>query len=196
MLLARGERTMRLSRSSVFGALGFSLALAVSLLTSAPSLALERGAGGYFHTGDSIRKKSLIIGSVDVYAIGHDMKELPRTKSKQAVIDLDAGKRFTWRMLRDVPAEKIQSALSEAYTKNGYGDAAKVARLLSVLDTELKEKQLVTITYDAKPRTTTLQVDGGRSVSVSGVDFMKATWAIWFGKIDQASLGDELISKI
>ena len=34
------------------------------------------------------------------------------------------------------------------------------------------------------------------SAMVEGVDFMRATWSIWFGKIDQAKLGDQLISKI
>ena len=28
------------------------------------------------------------------------------------------------------------------------------------------------------------------------VDFMQAVWSIWFGKIDQPKLGDQLISKL
>jgi hypothetical protein len=188
---------MNSTRSSVGASWFFFVAVCLALLTSVvPSFAPERGQGGYFHTGDGVRKKSLIIGSVDVYAIGHDMKELPPTKSKQAVIDMDTGKRFTWRMMRDVPAEKIQAALREAYAKNGYGDAAKIGQFLGVFNSELKDKQFVIITYDADKKTTTLQVQGGGSTTVGGVDFMKATWSIWFGKIDQPSLGDELISKI
>jgi Chalcone isomerase-like len=186
---------MKLARSS-FSA-PFFLVICFAILTSVVNaFALDKGSNGYFHTGDSIRKKSIIIGSVDVYAIGHDMKELPATKSKQAVIDLDTGKRFTWKMLRDVPAEKIQGALREAYAKNGYTDAGKIGQFLGVLNTELTKDRFVTITYDADKKTTTLQVQGGGSASVAGVDFMKATWSIWFGKIDQPSLGDELISKI
>jgi hypothetical protein len=187
---------MRSARSSVFAPLFFFVAVCVALLTSiVPSHALEK-VGGYFHTGDSIRKKSLVLGSVDVYAIGHDMKELPATKSKQAVIDIDTGKRFTWQMKRDVSAEKIQTALREAYAKNGYNDGAKISQFLGVFNAELKDKQFVVITYDSDKKTTTLQVQGGGSASVAGVDFMKATWSIWFGKIDQPSLSDELISKI
>jgi hypothetical protein len=39
-------------------------------------------------------------------------------------------------------------------------------------------------------------VQGQGAASVDGVDFMKAVWSIWFGKIDQPSLGDQLISRI
>ncbi len=188
---------MRSARSSVFAPWFFFVAMCLALLTSVvPSLALEKGPNGYFHTGDGVRTKSLIIGSVDVYAIGHDMKQLPATKSKQAVIDLDTGKRFTWQMKRSVSAEKIQNALREAYAKNGYRDDAKIGQFLGVFTAELKEQQFVTITYDADKKTTTLQVQGGGTTSVAGLDFMKATWSIWFGKIDQSSLSDALISKI
>jgi hypothetical protein len=33
-------------------------------------------------------------------------------------------------------------------------------------------------------------------VTVDGVDFMKAVWSIWLGKIDQPKLGDQLISQL
>ena len=29
--------------------------------------------------------------------------------------------------------------------------------------------------------------------TITGIDFMKATWSIWFGKIDQKELGDQLL---
>jgi hypothetical protein len=40
----------------------------------------------------------------------------------------------------------------------------------------------------------TLWVKDGTSATVAGQDFMKAVWSIWFGKIDQPSMGDQLIS--
>ncbi len=170
---------------------------AVAVLALAPSaFALERGATGWFHTGDSIRKKKVLVKWFDVYAIGHDMKELPPAKSKQAVIDLDVGKRFTWKMLRDVGNEKIQDALKEAFDMNGYKDGGKIGQFVSAFKSEIKENQYVVITYDSDKKTTTIQVQGQGTVSVPGVDFMKAVWSIWFGKIDQGSLGDDLISKI
>lgn len=173
------------------------LASLVCFVASASdAFALERLSNGYYHTGDGIRVKKILFASVNVYAIGHEMKELPPAKTKQAVIDADVGKRFVWKMKRDVGSEKIHNALSEAYAMNGYTDQAKIGQFLGVFQNELKENQIVTITYDADKKATTLAVEGGASATVAGVDFMKATWRIWFAKIDQPSLGDALISRL
>lgn len=170
------------------------LLAALTVVTS--SFALQRGANGWFHTGDSVRKKTIVFAHISVYAIGHDMKEVPKAKSKRAVIDLDVGKRFTWRMMRDVGNEKIRDALKEAYAMNGYHDAGKINAFVGAFRGEIKENQYVTITYDSEKKATTIVVQGQGSATVQGIDFMKATWSIWFGKIDQDSLGDDLISKL
>ena len=176
--------------------LSLTLVLALVCLV-ANAFALERLSNGYYHTGDGVRQKKILFASVDVYAIGHEMKELPPAKTKQAVIDADISKRFIWKMKRDVDAEKIHNALSEAYAMNGYTDQAKIGQFLAVFQKELKENTIVTITYDADKKATTLAVQGSPgSATVPGVDFMKATWRIWFGKIDQPSLGDALINRL
>ncbi|WP_394829749.1 chalcone isomerase family protein [Pendulispora albinea] len=172
------------------------LALACLACCVANAFALERLSNGYYHTGDGVRQKKILFASVDVYAIGHEMKELPPAKTKQAVIDADISKRFIWKMKRDVDSEKIRNALTEAYAMNGFNDQAKIGPFLGVFQKELKENQIVTITYDADKKTTTLAVQGGASATVAGIDFMKATWRIWFGKIDQPSLGDALINRL
>ena len=170
---------------------------AAAFLTVGSAWALDRGGDGYFHTGSGTRVKHItIIGDVKVYAIGHAMKDLPPTKSKQAVIDIDTNKFFAWTMLRDVDQEKIQNALREAYQMNGYGDAAKINQALGVFNKELTEKTNVRISYDSAAKATTFSVVGGSSTTIPGFDFMRATWSIWFGKIDQPSLGDELIKNI
>lgn len=172
-------------------------ALVLALFVAAPARALDKGADGYYHTGDGIRVKTVAFVNFKVYAIGHDMKQLPDTKSKQAVIDLDTGKRFTWRMMRDVDAAKIQGAIKEAFAMNGFSDAGRIGQFVGAFNGDLKEGQFVTITYDSDAKATTIRVlGGGGSATVPGADFMKATWSIWFGKIDQPSLGDALISKI
>ncbi len=158
--------------------------------------ALEANKDGWFHTGDGIRTKSVAFINVKVYAIGHDIKALPPTKSKQAVIDADVDKRLTWKMLRDVDHDKIIHALREAYAQNGYGDSGKIGQAMGAFTSELKENTYVTIAYNSTAKTTTFTVmgAGGGTATVPGVDFMKATWSIWFGKIDQPSLGDALLS--
>jgi hypothetical protein len=146
-------------------------------------------------TGSGVRQKKVAIVNVDVYGISHYMKQLPPTKSKQAVIDMDTGKKFVWTMKRDVDNEKIVNALKDAFSMNGYGDQGKIGAFIGAFKAELKEKANVTIVYDADKKSTTVTTPSG-SATVGGADFMKAVWSIWFGKIDQPALGDALISKI
>jgi hypothetical protein len=169
------------------------LAALAAVLLAVTSLFAE---GDYTLTGSGIRVKSIAFIDVNVYAISHYMKQLPPTKSKQAVIDMDTGKKFVLTLKRDVDHEKIVDALKGAYAMNGYTDSAKIGQFLGVLKGELKESSSVTIVYDADKKATSLSATGGGSATVAGVDFMKATWSIWFGKIDQPKLGDQLIAKI
>src|SRR6516165_9551859 len=123
------------------------LALAAVALLTLPARALERGRDGYFHTGDGVRYKKIAFINIKVYAIDHYMKDLPPQKSKQAVIDADVDKRFSWKMLRTVEADKIKNALREAFAKNGYGDSAKIDAFVSSIGGELKEGDNVSISY-------------------------------------------------
>ncbi len=172
-------------------------ALVLVLVTlSASAWALEPDKAGWYFTGSGVRTKSVAFVSVKVYAIRHDMKALPASKSKQAVIDADVDKKITFRMLRDVDAEKIVNALKEAYQMNGYGDSGKIGPFLAAMNKEMKEGTYVTISYNSAAKTTSISVSNGGSASAAGADFMKATWSIWFGKIDQASLGDAMIANL
>src|SRR4051812_3170128 len=132
------------------------IAAAAVALFALPASALERDRDGYFHTGEGVRYKKVAFINVKVYAIDHYMKDLPPQKSKQAVIDANVDKRFSWKMLRTVDAEKIKNALREAYAKNGYGDAAKITPFVDALAKELKEGDSVTIKYDAGKKLTTI----------------------------------------
>jgi hypothetical protein len=171
------------------------LALAAVLALAPSAFAIQPDAGGWYHTGDAVRQKTVVFVTVNVYAIGHDMKcVVPR--NKQAVIDADCDKRFTWKMMRDVGKDKIIDALKEAYAKNGYGDAGKINQALGAFTAELKENAYVKITYDSAGKTTTFWEQNGGQTTVAGADFMKATWSVWFGKIDPPSIGDRLIANL
>lgn len=151
---------------------------------------------GLTQTGSSVRVKTVLLVDVNVYKIDHYMKELPASKSKQAVIDKETKKAFVWTMKRDVENQKIVDALKDAFKMNGYTDETKIKSFIGAFSGDLKEKGKVKIVYDADAKKTTVTVDGGGTATVEGVDFMKGVWSIWFGKIDQKKLGDELISKI
>jgi hypothetical protein len=187
-------RTALTRRLSV-ALLGLFVAVAALALSGPRAWALDKGADGWYHTGDAVRVKKVVF-NFDVYSIGHDMKDLPSEKSKQNVIDMDTDKRFTWRMLRDVEHEKIQTALTEAFAMNGYGDQSKIGPFVGAFSGDLKKGQTVTILYSSAAKTVSISVQGGGSATGSGVDFMKGVWSIWFGKIDQPALGDSLISKL
>ena len=168
--------------------------LVVALFVTLASSAL---ADAMIFTGDGVRTKSVGPFTAKVYAIRHDMKEKPATKSKQAVIDADVDKKFTWRMLRDVESTKIKTALTQALQMNGFSEAARTGQFVGVFNKEeIKEKTAVVISYNAAAKSVTIWVDGGGSATIAGQDFMKAVWSIWLGNIDQPSLGDKLISQL
>lgn len=174
--------------------LSMLLALVVSISTAA-------FADGWIFTGSSVRTKSVGPFTAKVYSIRHDMKEKPATKSKQSVIEAKTDKRFTWSMLRDVESKKIQNALREAFQMNGYGDQAKIGQFVGAFSgEEVKEEKSgapsVVITYSSDRQATTIWVKGGSSATIGGEDFMKAVWSIWFGKIDQPAMGDQLIANL
>lgn len=178
-----------------------SKALILSILTAlmlvvGSALALEPGPDGWYHTGTAVRVKTVVLVDVNVYEIKHFMKKLPDAKTKQAVIDIDVDKKFTWVMKRDVDKEKIQEALRGAFKMNNYGDQKKIDAFIAAFSGELKNGAGVTIEYSAEAKKTTVTVRGGGTATIEGIDFMKGVWRIWFGNIDQPKLGAELISRL
>lgn len=176
--------------------LSFLAALVAVATFAMPARALDRGGDGYYTTGNGVRVKKVVIVKVDVYSITHAMKQLPASRSKQAVLQMDVDKKIDFTMLRTVDAEKLQNAMKDGFEMNGYGDQAKIGQFVGAFTNELKEGQSVHIRYDAGSKTTTISVEGGGSANVRGVDFMHAVWSLWFGNIDQPELGDALISRI
>lgn len=168
----------------------------VAALAALVLAVLPAQADDWTLTGSSIRVKTVALFDVNVYAISHYMKKPLPPKAKAQVINADVSKRFVWKMLRDVDNEKIHNALKDAFAMNGYTDAAKIKQFLAAFSAELKEDAIVTITYNADKKATTVTVGGGGTATVEGIDFMKGVWRIWFGKIDQPKMGDELISKL
>ncbi|WP_437905232.1 chalcone isomerase family protein [Sorangium sp. So ce327] len=151
---------------------------------------------GYTLTGTGVRVRTIGVLNIDVYRISHYMEQLPATRSKDAVIDMDTAKKFVWTMLRDVDRASIVKALREAYALNRYTDTPKIERFVAAFEGDLKSGAEVTIAYDPGAKATTVTVAGGGTATVAGVDFMKATWRIWLGKIDQPTLSEELIARL
>lgn len=174
----------------------FAAVPAVLLLLAATAFALEPSKDGWYHTGDAVRVKTIVFVEIRAYAISHYMRALPATKSKRAVIDIDTDKQLAFRMLRDVGADKIKKMFRDAFAENGYADAAAIDSFVAVFSADLKTGTKTTIVYDSSKKATTITTEGGGVATIPGTAFMRAAWSVWFGKIDQPSLGDALISKI
>ncbi|HRI67770.1 MAG TPA: chalcone isomerase family protein [Polyangium sp.] len=179
---------MKFTRAKFFS---FLAAIAAMFVVSGAAIADD-----WLHTGSGIRVKTILVVDVNVYSISHFMSQRPAEKSKSAVIEADVNKKFECKMLRDLEGEKLKTALKDAYAKNNYTDQAKIGKVLGAFTGDLKEGQRFSIKYDAEKKTTTFNVDGQGSVTVDGADFMKGTWSIWFGNIDQKNLGNQLIAKL
>jgi Chalcone isomerase-like len=179
---------MKFTRAKFFS---FLAAIAAMFVLSGTAIAED-----WIHTGNGIRVKTILVVDVNVYSISHFMSQRPAEKSKSAVIEADVNKKFECKMLRDLEGEKLKNALKEAYAKNNYTDQGKIGRVLGAFTGDLKEGQKFSINYNAEKKTTTFVVDGQGSVTVDGTDFMKGTWSIWFGNIDQKNLGNQLIAKL
>lgn len=179
---------MKFTRAKFFS---FLAAIAAMVVLTGTAIAAD-----WIHTGSGIRVKTILVVDVNVYSISHFMQERPAEKSKRAVIDADVNKKFECKLMRDIEGEKLATALKEAYAKNNYTDKAKIDKVLGAFPKELKEGQKFSIKYDAEKKATTFTVDGQGSVTVDSVEFMKGTWSIWFGNIDQKNLGNQLISKL
>ncbi len=112
------------------------------------------------------------------------------------MIDADVGKKFVWSMLRDVDKDKIVDALKEAFAKNGYSDQGKIGKFIPARSATSRRTARSPSSTTKAARTRPSPCKGSGSATINGVDFMKGVWSIWFGSIDQKSLGDQLISAI
>jgi hypothetical protein len=171
-------------------------ALLTFLFALVMTLASSAFADEWVHAGSSVRTKSVGPFSAKVYAVRLDLKGRP-PKDKAQVINAAIEKKITWKMLRDVDSSKIQKALREAFAMNGFNDAGRINTFVGAFNKdEVKENSAVVISYNPANTTTTIWVQNGATAAVAGEDFMKAVWSIWLGKIDQPSMGDQLISNL
>jgi hypothetical protein len=168
------------------------------------SLAPPSFADGWITTGNSLRVKSIGPFTAKVYTVTHMMKDKPKEVSRKGMIDAEVDKQFLLFFQRDVDAEKIKNAFRESFKLNGYGDTGKIDQFLGAVgkgdvveyDSKKKGAPSITISYNAASQTTTINVPDHGRAAIQGVDFMKAVWSIWFGKIDQPSMGDQLMATV
>jgi hypothetical protein len=170
--------------------------LALAWTVGAPALAIVRrlrkpgpplppNTDGFHRTGEVEPHRGIL-------RLAHDVRELPPARTPQAAIELDADKRMTLHALRDLPGERMRKTLAERYAKRGFADAARVARFLAPLQGTIDKGSTVVFAYEAATQTTRLTV-GATTTSEQGLEFMQATWALWFGPSASAETAQELL---
>jgi hypothetical protein len=171
----------------------FLLVVVIGLLLSfAPSVSASEAV----ITGSGTRVKSFFVKTITLYNITHSMASKPDSKSKQAVIDADVNKMFEWTTVYDgMPVDKVKKAFQEGFNNNGFNDQNRINQFNGAFTADLAAGSRVTIRYDAGSKSTTVTTPNGKA-TIAGADFMKGAWGLWFGKNDQPSLGDALISKL
>lgn len=171
-------------------ALASLVALVVALL-----FAPGASADDWRLTGTGVRTRTVDSIEFAIYDIQHFLRGPVAEKTKHRVMVADVSKKVAWTMRRDVKAETMQSALRAGFARNGYTDSSKIALFVNAFH-NLHAGQHVTITYDSDTKRTVLAIEGGSSIGVGGLEFMRAVWAQWFGATDQPALGEQLIAKL
>lgn len=201
--MSHATKPRKFRHARLFAALLLGLSpLAIGMLVAPSAYALEPGKDGFYQTGAGTRSK---LGG-KTYDIFHSIKELPATKTREALIEADVDKRFSLvfravpLLLKPIvggsawPKDKILSSFREGFAANAYADKDKIDRFLSPIAQDLVEKDNIFIQYSSAAKSTTITVKTNK-VTVEGVDFMKAVWSLWFGKIDQKDLPEALMAK-
>jgi hypothetical protein len=161
-------------------------ALAIARRLRKPGPPLPPNTDGFIRTGDVEPHRGIL-------RLAHDVRELPPSRTPEAIIELDTDKRMTLHALRDLPGERMRKTLAERYAKRGFTDAARVARFLAPLHGTIPRSATVAFAYEAATQTTRLTV-GAETTSEQGLDFMQATWAIWFGPTASAETAKQLLA--
>lgn len=150
---------------------------------------------GYQITGQAVRVKTVLLMDIRVYRMTHSMKNIPQPLNPRAVIEAEVDKKVEMVFLRNLSARRVIDATIEAYELNGYRDRRTIRRFLQPLDSDIRENERVVIEYRAADNKTVLTFRG-RSSEISGSSFMHATWAGWFGNIDQPDFPGQLLSRM
>lgn len=161
-----------------------------------PAHAQEPGPTGFYETGSSRRTGP---NGAD-YVIVHEMQQLPRGKTPDAVRDANTTKRFVLTFLRDMPCEQFRSNLDGGFVRNGLTSAADRGRLATLKSActkpVLKAHSQVILLYRADTSTTTVWIEKMGTVSIVGVDAMRSLWSLWLGRPDQEATRNALVRRL
>ncbi len=144
--------------------------------------------------GAGIRKKFI----VKVY-VGALYLATP-SSDPAAIVEADEPKSVHMRFLRDVGRDKVMGAFRDGFENNSGEKEARTLgpslnRLASVIPPEVKEGQLLVVTY-VPGKGTTVSVSGGGEMTIEGKPFADAMFRNWLGKDPaDADLKEKMLRK-
>ena len=150
-------------------------------------------------TGLAVRKKFFF----SIYCIAHYMQDAPRGSTRavlQAILQDGAAKQVTMDFVRDIRAEKIQTALTEGFRNNTSASEFEdmqplVRRFARSIYKDVKKGDKFIVRW--LPGGTTVSIFEDQEVStIKSMPFTKALWSSWFGErsvVDRKSLVQLLV---
>lgn len=145
---------------------------------------LRGGAKEYpiYLTGAGIRRKKVVIVTVNVYAAAHYVST-PKTSTADGVFRSQA-KVMRFTMLRDVSADQLRDAFIESMKVNGVDiqNDPFWSQLFARLDVSVAAGQVITfagVTDDQGMDH--LIISGPKTVTAKGVGIVNTFWRQWFG---------------
>ncbi len=178
-----------------------SRCLAVGVVLSALGVvstaqALDPGPSGFYVTGAAKR----VGPDGSEFTIIHEMKQLPKARTAEAVREADISKRFTFTFTRDMPCERFKSWLSAGFARSGLTSASDRNRATSLgaacTKSTIKARSHIVLFYNADTKATVLWVEKMGTVSLGGVDAMRGIWSLWFAHPEQEKMRSSLLARL
>lgn len=153
---------------------------------------LQVGSEKLCWTGSGIRKKGVFITQVSVYRLDSYWTCPTGAAAPSAAGVLAAPQRaLKLTFVRDVSAEKIRSSFQKGLEANGFssGESSPAGKVLSQMEGELKEGQVVWITAssDGAKESVTIELPN-RKIESNGTLIATQFWKIWFGRSEEKEM--------
>jgi hypothetical protein len=127
--------------------------------------------------GAGVRKKKVVITSVDVYLIEHFQSPLSQPgKTKWKALRLT--------FLRNVPGSKIRNSFEETLKDNSVPvNESSISQALNFLSVDYEEKSEMILLGQTGEKAQTLWLEThGKTLKLESPQIVDQFWSIWFGK--------------
>ncbi len=163
---------------------GLAVGLAFAGLGGAGTAgATPPGPDGFVQTGLVVRMDRAGVP----YSILHEVKELPKQRTSDALVTAEVDKRFVITPLRDATCADFRAMLDVRLTRNGARRQLEGALPLACSATLLRAHSRILLNYSARTKIVTLRIERQGTAEASGTDAMRVVWNAWLGPAEQVA---------